>query len=144
VAIGEVVTEARRLATESEPAQGSAAGPPGPIPRLFFPVITGQAVARAMSEMQAAGLPSRLWSLAPGDFLASPADITASVDVSSVLDRKLAALRSHRSQLDEDHLFARLTPAIAAGFFGVEHFRCVDRRPGDPLCLGAVRARPGP
>jgi LmbE family N-acetylglucosaminyl deacetylase len=86
-----------------------------------------------MDDMARAGLPSRLWSLTPGDFHAKQAEITASIDVSSVLDRKLEALRSHRSQLEDDHIFARLTPALAAHFFGTEHFRCADAQPGDPL-----------
>jgi LmbE family N-acetylglucosaminyl deacetylase len=133
VAIGELVTEARQAVAELGTADELAQAARLPAPRLFFPVITAQAIAQLVDDMARAGLPSRLWSLTPGDFHAKQAEITASIDVSSVLDRKLQALHSHRSQLEHDHLFAHLTPALAARFFGTEHFRCADGRPGDPL-----------
>jgi LmbE family N-acetylglucosaminyl deacetylase len=132
VAVGELVTEARSVAARGM-SEDLAQGDRHAAPRLFFPVITAQAIATVVDDMARAGLPSRLWSLIPSDFLAKQAEITASIDVSSVLDRKLEALRSHRSQLEDDHLFLRLTPALAANFFGMEHFRCADGRPGDPL-----------
>jgi LmbE family N-acetylglucosaminyl deacetylase len=42
--------------------------------------------------------------------------------VTPFLDRKLAALRCHRTQLDESHAFTLLTREIAAEFFGSEYF----------------------
>jgi LmbE family N-acetylglucosaminyl deacetylase len=118
VAIGELVSSARRA------AQGS---------RLFFPVITADAVAGVLDEMRQAGLPAELWSLAPADFKATAEQVTAAVDVSSVFDQKLAALRSHRTQLDPDHLFTRMPREVALRFMGVECFRCADGQPGDPI-----------
>jgi LmbE family N-acetylglucosaminyl deacetylase len=136
VAIGELVTAARSAAARPEQfpeqlATGDCCVHEGS--RLFFPVITAGAVAGALNEMRQAGLPAQLWSLAPDDFKATPEQVTAAVDVSSVLDEKLAALRSHRTQLDADHLFTRMPREVAQRFLGVECFRCADGRPGDPV-----------
>jgi len=126
VAIGALVSAARSAAQRLEQS-GEHEGS-----RLFFPVITADAVAGALNEMRQAGLPAELWSLAPADFKATAEQVTAAVDVSSVFDQKLAALRSHRTQLEPDHLFTRMPRDVALRFLGVERFRCADGRPGDP------------
>lgn len=135
VAIGEVVTQARALAGDRTqyPEQLGPDCTPHACGRLFYSVITGEDVERALGAMERAGQPSSLWSLSPKDFLATAAEVTARVDVSSVLAAKLRALRSHRTQLDADHLLLRLTPEVAADFLGTECFRCADGKPGDPL-----------
>jgi LmbE family N-acetylglucosaminyl deacetylase len=136
VAIGRLVTAARSAAARPEQfaeqlASGECRLSEGP--RLFFPVITAEAVAQVLREMHQADLPAQLWSLEPGDFMATAEQVTAMVDVSSVFDQKLAALRSHRTQLDADHLFTHMPREIALRFMGVERFRCADGRPGNPI-----------
>ncbi|HKU38669.1 MAG TPA: PIG-L deacetylase family protein [Polyangiales bacterium] len=119
VAIGELTTQARE-----------AAGVPT---RLFYAVTTGDDVAVLLEGAKRAGVPDSLWSLGPQHFAVPKSEITCSVDVSAVLDQKLAALRCHRTQLQADNVLAHLTPALARGFFVVEHFRCADKQPGTPL-----------
>jgi LmbE family N-acetylglucosaminyl deacetylase len=136
VALGELVAAARSAAARPEQfgeqlTTGGCRAYEGS--RLFFPVITADAIAGVLNEMRQAGLPAQLWSLAPADFKAGADQVTAAVDVSSVLDQKLAALRSHRTQLDADHLFTRMPREVALRFMGVERFRCADGQPGDPL-----------
>jgi N-acetyl-1-D-myo-inositol-2-amino-2-deoxy-alpha-D-glucopyranoside deacetylase len=119
IAIGELTTQARQ-----------AAGVPA---RLFYAVMSGESVAALLDGARAAGVPDSLWRIEPAAFAVSRSAITASVDVSAVLDQKLAALRCHRTQLEADNVLGHLTPALARDFFGVEHFRCADGRPGTPL-----------
>ena len=144
VAVGELVVEARRMAADpSFPSRTGASrrrdsGEREPaayaVPRLFFSVMTEafvREVARAVSEES--GRPVRFWDIDPGSFLARESEITASVDVSSVLDRKLAALRSHRTQLEADHALRLISAELAARHLSIEHFRCADGLPGDPV-----------
>jgi N-acetyl-1-D-myo-inositol-2-amino-2-deoxy-alpha-D-glucopyranoside deacetylase len=75
------------------------------------------------------GLPFDLWGLHPGSFGTAEDGPTVVVDVRPVLDRKLAALRAHRSQLGPDHLLTSLPEDLAQRFLGDEPWR-VARRAG--------------
>jgi LmbE family N-acetylglucosaminyl deacetylase len=68
------------------------------------------------------GLPHDLWGLEPEAFGAY-ADSSLALDVGSVVPRKLAALRCHRSQLAPDHLLTALPDDLAAEFLGTERWR---------------------
>jgi len=132
VAIGELVVEARRMA--ANPSFGELEPAAYAVPRLFFAVMTEQfvrEVSRAVSED--CGRPARFWEIDPASFLARESEITASVDVSSVLDRKLAAVRSHRTQLETDNALRLISAELAARYLSIEHFRCADGLAGDPL-----------
>lgn len=130
VALGEVVSQARDAAADPLRFAGASVHVGA---RLFYPVITAQDVAAAVDAMARAGRCCSLWSLAPEHFHATAAQVSARVDVMSVLPAKLRALRSHRTQLEMDNLLSCMTPEVAAQFLGVEAFRCADGRSGDPL-----------
>jgi LmbE family N-acetylglucosaminyl deacetylase len=132
VAVHDLMTEARRAALDP----GFAAEllvEPYRVPRVFYPVITTRFVRELLAALAQHGQRAQLWRLRPEDFIVSDADITASVDVSDVLDRKLRALHSHRTQLEHDNALALLSGASARRFLSIEHFRCADGEPGDPL-----------
>jgi N-acetyl-1-D-myo-inositol-2-amino-2-deoxy-alpha-D-glucopyranoside deacetylase len=135
VAIGELATEARRVAADPSvfAEQLSGACHAFHVPRVFYPVITAQFVVDLLEALAAIGRPAQFWSLRPADFHASISAISASVDVTSVLEPKRAALHSHRTQLDADNALRLLTPELEARFLGVEHFSCADGLPGDPV-----------
>jgi LmbE family N-acetylglucosaminyl deacetylase len=132
VAAGELMTAARKAAADAS-FQSSKTSTPFWIPRVFYPVITAEYVADLLAQLAAAGRPGQLWSLGPQHFHVPTASITASVDVSSVLERKLRALHCHRTQLEADNALALLSGELAARFLSIEHFRCADGLPGDPL-----------
>ena len=79
-------------------------------------------MAELASAMARRGLATNLWNLDPDDFGVRPSLITTVVDVRSFLVPKLRALRSHRSQLDADHLFQVMPDDIAGEFLGHEYF----------------------
>jgi LmbE family N-acetylglucosaminyl deacetylase len=136
-AIAELTDNARRLA--ADPHYVVRAAPQLAacrLPRLFCSVWTEEFVRELLQALTRAGKPSQLWSLRPEQFALHADAITASVDVSTVLEQKLRAMRCHRTQLADDHVLTQLSLAEAQRFLSVEHFRCADDRPGDPLdCL---------
>jgi LmbE family N-acetylglucosaminyl deacetylase len=85
-----------------------AAWPSGLVPQL---------VAAATER----GLPAGLWGLEPEAFGSDRAP-TVSIDVRPALGKKLAALRAHRTQVGDDHLFAALPEDLAERFLGYEHW----------------------
>jgi N-acetyl-1-D-myo-inositol-2-amino-2-deoxy-alpha-D-glucopyranoside deacetylase len=130
-AIGELTTNARSIAADPHAIPDAGRGFAGA--KLFYPVITGNMVAELIAGAQRAGIPDSLWKLAPANFAVDPSSITTHVDVTSVLSRKLAALRCHRTQLEADNVLSHLTPELAQQFFGTEWFRCVDGGTQSPL-----------
>lgn len=135
VAIGGFTARARQLASDATafPEQRAEGLEVFGDARLFHPVLTGAAVAQLLAAARSAGVPASLWGLGPEHFHVQAAEITVRVDVSAVLDQKLAALRCHRTQLEPDNVLAHLTPALAQQFFATESFRCAEGRPGSPV-----------
>lgn len=87
-----------------------AAWPPGAVPAL----------AGAARER---GMPAGLWGLDPEAFGAEGEPATLVLDVREALPRKLAALRSHRTQLGADHLLTALPDDLAERFLHEEPWR---------------------
>jgi N-acetyl-1-D-myo-inositol-2-amino-2-deoxy-alpha-D-glucopyranoside deacetylase len=77
-----------------------------------------------VSELSERGLPTGLWDLAPEDF-GIELEPDVSVDARPFVERKLRALRQHRTQLDPGHAFRALPLDLAERFLGVEHFAAV-------------------
>lgn len=67
----------------------------------------------------ARGLPTDLWDIDP-DAFGCDVEPTVTVDVRPVLERKLAGLRAHRTQVGPDHLLADLPMDLAERFLGFE------------------------
>lgn len=76
-------------------------------------------VPELVAAAEQRGLPTALWGLEPEAF-GSDLVPTVVIDVRSVLDRKLAAIRAHRTQVGIDHLFAGLPDDLAERFLGSE------------------------
>lgn len=70
------------------------------------------------------------WGLAAEAFGKGALAPTVVVDVSEVIDRKLAALACHRTQLGPHNPLAHLDRGLALAHLGVEHFHVA---PGSPL-----------
>lgn len=70
-----------------------------------------------------------------GEFGSPEAVITHSVDVSSVVDTKKAAMAAHRSQIGPDSFFFAMPPEVFAAAFGTEWFIALDgsRAEGAPF-----------
>ena len=95
-------------------------------PRLFFPVWSAAFVRDFLEAIARDGSPAQFWHLGLQHFFAEASAINAEVDVGSVLARKVAALRCHRTQFDRDHAFVLASGAIAQRFLGIEYFHAAD------------------
>ena len=95
--------------------------------RLGEPVELYEAVwpAGVLPQVVAAAaerdLPTGLWGIEPEAF-GTDRRPTLVLDVRAVLDRKLAALRAHRSQIGSEHLLAALPRDLAERFLSTEHW----------------------
>ncbi|MGI8802296.1 MAG: PIG-L deacetylase family protein [Solirubrobacteraceae bacterium] len=99
-------------------------------PRLYEAVWSLELVPDLVAAADRRGLPTSLWGLDPRAFGTPAGGATTRVDVRPGLDRKLRALRAHRTQLGSDHLLSELPDDLAARFLGVEAWRAVDPPPG--------------
>ena len=67
----------------------------------------------------------------PAEFGKPESELTHKVDVTAFVDRKLASMRVHASQIAADHFLVSMPPEAFAFVFGVEWF-IVDDVPTDP------------
>lgn len=90
---------------------------PADLYRAAWPPDLATALVAAARER---GLATDLWGLEPEAFGWGDVTPTLIVDVRSVLDAKLAALRAHRSQIGAGHVLAALPDDLAERFLGAE------------------------
>ncbi len=96
-------------------------------PAVFYRSVWPQSLmSELVQELRARGLPEDLWDLAPEDFGVEEDGDTLTVDVRPFVDRKLRALRCHRTQLGPAHAFAALPSDLAQRFLGFERFARVE------------------
>jgi LmbE family N-acetylglucosaminyl deacetylase len=93
-----------------------------------------------VTEARARGLPTGLWGLEPEAFGSDERTATVSIDVRPVLDRRLAALRAHRTQLDPGHLLAALPAELAERHLSVEAWRLASAGDGGADALATLLA----
>lgn len=132
--IGELTDVARRAA--AEPSVSTPGLEPYRVPRHFHAVWTAEQVRALLSSVEAQGTRAQLWHLTPEQFPFTETEVSARVDVRSVLAQKLRAIRAHRTQLHADHVLRLIDEASAQNTLGIERFRCTDDLPGDPLTCG--------
>ncbi|HET8934469.1 MAG TPA: PIG-L deacetylase family protein [Polyangiales bacterium] len=129
--IGELTDRARRDA--ADPHVSTPGLEPYRVPRHFHAVWTREQVRELLAVLEAQGTKAQLWNLTPDQFPRAEQDVTARVDVRSVIAQKLQAIRAHRTQLKADHALRVIDEASALHAIGIERFRCTDNLPGDPL-----------
>jgi N-acetyl-1-D-myo-inositol-2-amino-2-deoxy-alpha-D-glucopyranoside deacetylase len=91
-------------------------------PWVYFATWPADLATELVREMEKRELPADLWGLVPQEFGVPAGSITTKVDARRFLPAKLAALRSHRTQLPDDHLFSNLPGDLAERFLGWEYF----------------------
>lgn len=102
-------------------------------PRVYEALWSSELAAGLVADAARHGLPDSLWGLDPEAFGCVAAGPVTRVDVHSVLDRKLGALRAHRTQLGADHVLTRLPDDLAACHLGEEAWRIAERHDDDVL-----------
>jgi N-acetyl-1-D-myo-inositol-2-amino-2-deoxy-alpha-D-glucopyranoside deacetylase len=103
------------------------AGEPWRVRKLYLGTIPLSFVTRIGEELRTRGLPTPFSDPNNPDAEAPPIgspdeQISTAVDVRAVLDRKMAALRAHRSQLAPSSFFLNMPPEVTEMAFGTEFF----------------------
>jgi LmbE family N-acetylglucosaminyl deacetylase len=125
IAIGRLATMAREMAGDANALPGRPAENLAPhhAPELLYATVPRGLFPNLIARLAESGRETHLWGIPPEQFGVPPEEITVTYDVTAFLDRKLAALRRHRTQLDDSHVFTHLTSEMAVEFFGSEFFR---------------------
>lgn len=125
IAIGQLTTKACALARDPNSFsphlnEGLAAHR---VSELLYATAPQGLYPNLITRLAAAGHATHLWGITPEQFGVPPEEIARTIDIRPFLARKLAALRCHRTQLDDSHAFTRLTLELAAELFNQEFFR---------------------
>jgi len=102
-------------------------------PRVYEVVWSPELAAGLVADAARRGLPHALRGLEPATSGCAAGGPTTDVDVRSVVGRKLAALRAHRTQLDRGHVLNALPGDLAARHLGAEIWRSADSHAPDVL-----------
>lgn len=139
VAVHHHATAAYRAAADA--SQYPQLGPAHRAAALYYSVIPIEEFTKIRDELAARGIDI---GSPPGDDAAF-ADLprvraNCRIDVDGVYDRKRAALRSHRTQLDESGIFGGLPEDLARRLFGAEFFYRADPPLPDGVTLDDLLA----
>jgi N-acetyl-1-D-myo-inositol-2-amino-2-deoxy-alpha-D-glucopyranoside deacetylase len=109
-------------------------GTPWQVRKRYVHTLGRRRLLAAHQALLAAGLASPFGDAPVADAAQLPFGtdddaVTTIVDVTGYLDRKQAALRSHRSQIGEDSFFLNTPAELRGAFFGVEEFVLEDGPP---------------
>ena len=111
----------------ADPAYAPEAGEPWSVPKVYWTAMPKSAIQKGIDLMMEAG-ESGFFGVTSADELPFVVDdelVTTTVDGVKYLPAKMAALRSHASQVAEDGPFFSLFEKIGPEAFGQEHFRLV-------------------
>jgi N-acetyl-1-D-myo-inositol-2-amino-2-deoxy-alpha-D-glucopyranoside deacetylase len=116
----------------ADPAYEPAAGPAWSVPKVYWTAMPRSAIQKGIDLMIEAG-ESGFFGVTSADelpFVVDDDQVTATVDGVAYLAAKMAALRSHASQVAADGPFFQLFEKVGEEAFGQEHFRLVRGEPG--------------
>ncbi|SNS22359.1 N-acetylglucosaminyl deacetylase, LmbE family [Geodermatophilus pulveris] len=107
--------------------RAALAGLPGPRPALWEHTLPNSLMRRWLAETSSGRGDDAYHALDPDSFGRPDREVTAVLDVRSVLDRREAAMAEHRSQRSP---FAGLSPELRLAFLGTDHLVRVPLPPG--------------
>lgn len=117
------------------PAYRRDLGPAWQISKIYWGAISESRIREGLRTLRAAGDTTTFEGMDPdGDLPAmfrSDADITCEVDAGDHVEKKLDALRAHRTQITTDGPFFALSNNMGAQAFGREQFVLVQGTPGE-------------
>ena len=119
----------------ADPAFAPETGDPWAVPKVYWNVLPRSAIQRGIDIMIEAG-ESNFFGVTSADELDFVVDdelVTAVLDGSQWLARKISAMRAHASQIAADGPFFTLMDRVGEDAFGHEFFQLVrgERGPGD-------------
>jgi len=113
------------VALAASPSFRSDLGPAWQVSKVYWTAFPRSVMRQGIEAMRAMGDESEFASMDPDDipFACDDELVTTQIDGSAYLDRKLAALRAHGTQVNVDGGFFALADNVGAEAFGTEYFR---------------------
>jgi N-acetyl-1-D-myo-inositol-2-amino-2-deoxy-alpha-D-glucopyranoside deacetylase len=110
-------------------------GEPWSISKVYWTAFPRSIIRAGIEALRAKGDTSEFAEMNPDDipFAIDDALVTTAVDGTVYLDRKMAALRAHATQVSVDGGFFALADNVGAEAFGVEYYRLAHGVPGGAL-----------
>ncbi len=97
-------------------------------PALYRSVWPKAVMHELGRELRQRGLRGDLWELKPEDFGTADVSDSFAIDVSPFVDRKLAALMAHRTQVPANHELVARARQLLDRFLGTEWFAPINRQ----------------
>lgn len=122
VAVGQLTVKACGLAADARSHSHLKAENLAPhcVHELYFATFPQGYIADLFTQVSAAGVKADLWGIPAEQFGVPEEEITHTLDITAYLPRKLAAIRCHRTQLDEQNLLRLAPEDVAARYFNRE------------------------
>ena len=95
------------------------------VAKVYWTAMPRSVMARGIEALRALGEESEFTAMDPADvpFCCDDDLVTTEIDATAHLDRKMAAMRAHGTQINVDGGFFALSNNLGAEAFGVEYFR---------------------
>lgn len=124
VAVGRLATRACSMAADPEvfPHHFDRDLALHRVPELLYATVPHGWYTELANRLGQSACPADLWGIPPEQFGVPVETISKTVEISRFLDRKLAAIRCHRTQIDNGHAFFSLSADLASRFFNKEFF----------------------
>ncbi|HEU0129879.1 MAG TPA: N-acetyl-1-D-myo-inositol-2-amino-2-deoxy-alpha-D-glucopyranoside deacetylase [Mycobacteriales bacterium] len=118
----------------ADPARYPDAGPPHTVAKRYATGMPKSVLRAGFEHFKASGDPFFAAVEDPDDlpFGTPDEEFTTTIRAPEHLERKMAAMRAHRSQIDPNGVFFALPPELAGPGLGWEHFRLQQGTPGGP------------
>jgi N-acetyl-1-D-myo-inositol-2-amino-2-deoxy-alpha-D-glucopyranoside deacetylase len=128
--------QAHRVATygvalAAAPSYREDLGASWDVPKVYWNALPRSVVEDAMTRLAAEG--SDFFGIENAEdlaFVVSDAAVTAAIDGAAFVERKLAAMRAHGTQITADGPFFSMPDDLSREMWGWEHYRLVKGRPG--------------
>lgn len=109
-------------------------GDPWTVAKVYHSAVPRSVLAEGMARLKDAGGPFAPWDSVDDIPFGVPDDqVTTRVDGSAYLDRKIAAMRAHATQIQTDGPFFALADGTGQSAFAREHYTLVRGRLGEPV-----------
>ena len=124
------------IALAASPTFRPDLGPAWEVAKVYWTAFPRSIVRAGIEALKARGVEDDFTAMDPDDlpFACDDALVTTQIDGTAFLERKMAALKAHGTQVSVDGGFFALADGVGAEAFGIEYFR---------LASGPAAAAPG-
>jgi N-acetyl-1-D-myo-inositol-2-amino-2-deoxy-alpha-D-glucopyranoside deacetylase len=109
-------------------------GEPWDIPKIYWVAMSEGRMRESLRQVRASGDTTTFEGMDPdgdlGPFTTPDDQLSAVVDGTDWMERKVAAMKAHRSQIAPDGPFFALGDSVGTSFWSQEYYRIVKGSPG--------------